>query len=121
MTEHRVTDGSVPLEQARVHNGLVFVSGQVGRDPGGNIPAGFAAQVQLALDQLEIQLSVAGASLDTVLRTTVYIGSREQFAEMNGIYAARFRSPYPARTTVVASLALPELQFEIDAIAFVVA
>jgi 2-iminobutanoate/2-iminopropanoate deaminase len=82
------------------------------------VPEGVEDQVELAIENLDRVLGKAGGSLDTVIRTTVYLVDASDFKSMNKIYAARFAAPYPARSTVVvAALALPELKFEIEAIA----
>lgn len=108
----------VPLSLTRTHEGWVFVSGQVGRDAAtGEIPRSFGGQTRLAIDNLRRALESEGASLRTVLKTTVFIRREECFAEMNSIYAESFDEPYPARTTIVTALARPELDFEIEAVA----
>jgi len=108
----------VPLSSTRTHGGLVFVSGQVGRDPStGEVPPSFGDQARIAISNLRRALESEGASLSSVLKTTVFITAQERFAEMNEVYAQSFEEPYPARTTVVSGLARPGLEFEIEAIA----
>jgi 2-iminobutanoate/2-iminopropanoate deaminase len=107
----------LPLSAFRVDGDQVFVSGQIGVEGDGSIPADFERQVELALDALEEQLAAAGTTIAAVLKTTVVLVRREDFSAMNGLYAARFADPPPARTTVIAELVLPGLLFEIDAIA----
>lgn len=108
----------IPLSQTRTHGDLVYVSGQLGADPEtGTIPEGFASEVRHALDSLRHQLESAGASLDSVLKTTVFIRHERDFGQMNAIYAEYFKEPYPARSTIVTTLARPEARFEIEATA----
>jgi 2-iminobutanoate/2-iminopropanoate deaminase len=108
----------VPLSRTRAHGGLVFASGQVGRDPAtGVVPESFEAQARRAIENLRDVLVSAGSSLSSVLKTTVFIRRESDFAEMNKIYASCFEEPYPARTTIVTALARPELDFEIEAVA----
>lgn len=108
---------AVPLSPARTHDSLVLTSGQIGREADGSIPADFARQAELAIDALAEALAEAGASLETVLKATLYITDAADFAAMNEIYARRFSEPWPARTTLVSALAHPALRFEIEAIA----
>jgi 2-iminobutanoate/2-iminopropanoate deaminase len=108
---------SLPLSPYRVDGDHVFVSGQIGVEPDGSVPADFGRQVELALDALEKQLAAAGVSTEDVLKTTVVIVRRGDFDAMNEAYGARFADPPPARTTLIAELVLPDLLFEIDAIA----
>jgi 2-iminobutanoate/2-iminopropanoate deaminase len=108
----------VPLSRTRVHDNLVFASGQVGRSPAtGSVHASFEAQARQAIENLRDVLVSAGSSLSSVLKTTVFIRHESDFAKMNEIYASCFEEPYPARTTIVTALARPELDFEIEAIA----
>ncbi len=107
-----------PLSASRSAGDLVFVSGTVGRDPDtGEIPDAFDDQVRLAFRSLEAELIAQGASLGSVLRTTVYLTSQADFPVMNELYASFFAPPWPARTTLVTALALPALRFEIECIA----
>lgn len=107
----------IPLSHHRSHDGWVFTSGQIGRDVDGITPDEFGAQVQVALESLRRNLEAAGASLETVVKTTVFLTRQDDFAEMNEIYAKYFSQPWPARSTVVAGMVRPELLFEIEAIA----
>jgi 2-iminobutanoate/2-iminopropanoate deaminase len=109
----------VPLSLVRSHGGLVFVSGQVGRDPETQkVPDSFELQMRQAVANLRAALESAGSTLSRVLKTTVFITDRSAFAEMNTVYAELFEEPYPARSTIVTGLARPELLFEIEAVAF---
>jgi 2-iminobutanoate/2-iminopropanoate deaminase len=108
---------TLPLSPYRVDGNLVFVSGQVGTEADGSVPTDFDRQFELALDALAAQLAAAGTNMNGVLKTTVVIPRREDFALMNELYALRFTGSPPARTTVIAELALAGLLFEIDAIA----
>jgi 2-iminobutanoate/2-iminopropanoate deaminase len=109
--------GTVPLSLVRSHGDFVFVSGTVGRDPGGTIPSDFERQTHLAITELSRLLVEEGAALETVLKTTVFLPAQADFAQMNQIYAEHFKEPWPARSTLFCGLALPELRFEIEAIA----
>jgi 2-iminobutanoate/2-iminopropanoate deaminase len=110
---------NVPLSRTRSHQGWIFVSGQVGSHPGtAEIPNAFADQTLQAIENLKNALEADGASLGSVLKTTVFIRREEDFAEMNSIYGECFEEPYPARTTIVTSLARPEIDFEIEAVAY---
>ncbi|MFK4548050.1 2-iminobutanoate/2-iminopropanoate deaminase [Streptomyces tendae] len=109
---------TIPLSHHRSHGEWVFTSGQIGRDADGMVPSAFGAQMRVAIQSLRANLEAAGASLDSVVKTTVYLKRQEDFAEMNEIYATYFDQPWPARSTVVAGMVRPELSFEIDAIAY---
>jgi 2-iminobutanoate/2-iminopropanoate deaminase len=108
---------AVPLSHQMSHDGWVFTSGQIGRRPDETIPVEFGDQMRAALDSLSRHLEAAGASLETVSKTTVFLTRRDDFAEMNEGYTHYFRELWPARSTIVADMVRPELVFEIEAIA----
>ncbi|HZN02707.1 MAG TPA: RidA family protein [Candidatus Polarisedimenticolia bacterium] len=108
-----------PYSQAIRAGDLVFLSGQVGLDPatGALVEGGLEAETTRALQNLEAVLRAAGAGLDRVVRTTVFLVDLGDFATMNAIYARAFGETRPARSTVQVS-ALPRgARVEIDAIA----
>lgn len=107
-----------PLSHHRAYGDLIFTSGQIGVGPDGAIPDDFDAQTHLAMRALGAQLQDAGASFETVIKTTVFITSHEDFAAMNAIYSEYFSTPWPSRSTLVTGLALPALRFEIEAVAY---
>ena len=110
-----------PLSQAIVLDGVIYCSGQVGRDPAtGTVPPDIRAQTRNCLENLRAVLRQAGANLADVVKCTVFLTRQEDFAAMNEEYAALFPEPRPARSTVVvAALARPGLVVEIEAIASV--
>jgi 2-iminobutanoate/2-iminopropanoate deaminase len=109
-----------PYSQAIVAGGFVFASGQIPLDPvsGKLVEGEIEAQTARVLDNLSRVLEAAGASLDHVVRTSVYLADLADFPRVNAVYARYFTAdPKPARTTVqVAALPLGA-QVEIDAIA----
>jgi 2-iminobutanoate/2-iminopropanoate deaminase len=109
-----------PYSQAVVANGFVFCSGTAGIDPAtGAAPDDIEAQTELALRNLETVLTAAGASLATVVKTTIYYTFVEDFAVINAVYARRMPEPPPARSAP-ANVKLPRnLLISIDAIAVV--
>lgn len=110
-----------PYSQAVVRDAWIFVSGQIPLDPvtGKTVPGGIEAQTERVLANLRGVLEAADASLEQVVRTTVYVVDLAAFPRVNEVYARHFTSdPKPARATVqVAALPLGVL-VEIDAIAY---
>lgn len=108
-----------PYSQAIRAGNFVFLSGQIGLDPGSGelVEGGTAAQAARALENLGAILETAGLTFADVVRTTIYLVDLADFAAVNEVYARYVREPYPARVTVgVASLPKGAL-VEIDAIA----
>jgi 2-iminobutanoate/2-iminopropanoate deaminase len=116
-----VTDSAtIPISQFRAHAGLVFISGQLGFDPEtGNIPDDYETEIRNALTALLSVADAAGATAATVLKTTVFITTAADFAQMNAIYQSVFPGALPARSTIVTALAHPTARFEIEAVAHV--
>ena len=109
---------AAPLNAATVVDGTIHTSGQVGRDRRtGETPADLEGQVRATIDNLRYVLEAAGGSLETVVKTVVFLTDAADFAEMNRIYAELMPTPHPPRSTVVVGLAHDYLKFEIEAIA----
>ena len=107
---------NIPLSPALKAGGLIFVSGQVPTDDSGRIVEGIENQTRLVLDKVQKLLAEAGSSMDQVVRTTVYIQDKSEFAKMNSVYAEYFPKPWPTRSTIECDLMI-DIKVEIDAIA----
>ena len=109
-----------PYSQAIAFGDLVFASGQIPLDPstGKTVGGEIEAQTEQVLENLRAVLEAGGASLGSVLKTTVYLTDLSLFPRVNAVYAGAFSAePAPARATVeVAALPLG-VAVEIDAIA----
>ena len=110
-----------PYSQAVRHHGLVFCSGQIPLDPatGQVVEGGIAEQTARVLENLKGVLEAAGAGLDSVLKTTVFVKDLAEFAAMNEVYAKYFGVAAPARSTVEVARLPKDVKVEIEAIAFV--
>lgn len=108
-----------PYSQGIRAANLLFVSGQVPIDPAtGNLIEGdIAAQTRRVFENISAILKAAGASLDNVARTTVFLADMGDFAAMNEVYAGYFKTPAPARSTVQAARLPKDARIEIDVIA----
>src|SRR5215203_2216611 len=107
-----------PYSQAIVAGGLIFCSGMAGIDPAtGTIREGIEAQTEQALLNLAAVLGSAGASMDDVVKTTIFYADVEDFARLNEVYARHMPDPPPARSAP-AHVRLPHgLLISIEAIA----
>jgi len=110
-----------PYDQANVVNSLVFTSGQLPIDPatGEFVAGGIVQQTERVLDNIMAIVEASGASMEDVVKTTVYVTDLENYAKVNGVYDQYFRGDsLPSRTFVEVS-ALPKgAQIEIDAVAY---
>ena len=97
-----------PYSQAIRSGNLLFASGQLGLDPAtGNLVDGIEAQARQALTNLQAVLAAAGAGVEHVVKTTIFLADMADFATVNAIYAEVFRHEPPARSTVQVA-ALPK-------------
>lgn len=100
---------------------LVFTAGQVAWDENGKLVGLGDVRKQTAqvLKNVESVLIEGGASLDDVLKCNVYLSDMRYFQQMNEEFRRVFPREPPARTTVQAPLAEPEMLVEIEAIALI--
>ena len=110
-----------PYSQAVVSNGVAYLSGQIPLDPatGQLVDGDIAAQTERVLQNLKAVLEACGASMESVLKTTVFLKDMTDFPKMNEVYARYFASSPPARSTVQAARLPRDVSVEIDAIASV--
>jgi reactive intermediate/imine deaminase len=114
-----------PYEPFRLSQGfrvgeLVIVSGQAAIAENGQIVGAgyFDAQAQQTFQNLKRVLEAGGSSLDRVVKVTIFLTDMSNFEKIVELRGKWFSPPYPADTIVeVSSLALPELEIEIEAIA----
>lgn len=108
----------VPLSPAVRAGDTIYVSGQVPVGADGKIIDGnIEAQTKQVLDNIKAVLALAGATLDDVVKTTVWLEDARDFGRMNAVYATYFPKEPPARTTVESRLMI-DIKIEIEAIAY---
>lgn len=85
---------------------LIFVSGQLPRDPRTRAVVGtdVAEQTRQVFANIELILSAAGATLGDIVSVTVYLADMADWAAFDGVYREVMRPPYPARAAVGAQL-----------------
>ena len=110
-----------PYSQAVKTGNLVFCSGQIPIDPqtGEFVSDDVAEQTEQVLKNLSAVLEAAGASLNSVVKTTVFLADMNDFAAMNDVYARFFSENKPARATVQAARLPRDARVEIECIAAV--
>jgi 2-iminobutanoate/2-iminopropanoate deaminase len=101
---------------------MVFCSGQIPLDPVSGEMVGVgdvAAQADRVLQNLRAVLLAAGASLEMVVKTTIYLADLRDFGTVNEVYARYFPDRPPARATIQAAGLPRGALVEIDAIAVI--
>jgi 2-iminobutanoate/2-iminopropanoate deaminase len=121
-----ITTPDAPLpaghySQATVHDGVVYVAGQLAIDPatGDKRLGSIEEQTERALRNLEAILTAAGSGLDRLLKVTVYISDIALWAAVNAVYARILGAHRPARAIVPTKDLHHGFLVEIDAIAAV--
>ncbi len=99
----------------------VAVAGMVGMDVEGNIvgEGDIIAQTRKSLESMKACLEAVGATMNDVIKTTIYLTDLANYKGMNIAYNEFLEDVAPARATALVDLALPEPLVEIDALAIV--
>ncbi len=110
-----------PYSQAIVANGMVYTSGQIAIDPnsGEYAPADIEAESELVMKNLEALLEASGADFSSVVKTSIFLQSMSDFAQVNAVYAKYMVAPFPARETVEVAQLPKSAKVEISMIAIV--
>ncbi|KQC46663.1 MULTISPECIES: RidA family protein [unclassified Geobacillus] len=109
-----------PYSQAIIVNNMVYSSGQIPLTPEGEMVKGdIQAQTHQVFQNLKTVLEAAGASLDTVVKTTVFLKSMDDFAAMNEVYSQYFPNHKPARSCVEVARLPKDALVEIEVVALV--
>ncbi|MDQ0196311.1 RidA family protein [Paenibacillus wynnii] len=107
-----------PYSQAITAGNWVYTSGQLGMNPEtGDLAEGVQEQARQALNNLKAILEEAGASLDHVVKTTVFLKDMNDFVAVNEVYSTFFTEPYPARSAVEVARLPKDGLVEIEAVA----
>ena len=97
---------------------LVFCSGQIPLDPQTKKIVGETAaeQCRQVMNNLGEVIKAAGGTFENIVKTTIFLTDLKDFAAVNEVYAAYFKSNPPARTTIEAAGLPMAVKVEIDAI-----
>jgi len=111
-----------PYSQAILVDGkFLYTAGQISIDPtnGKLIEGDIKSQTRQVIKNLEAVLVAGGASLASVVKTTVFLKDMNEFAAMNEVYAEFLGAAAPARSTIEAARLPRDVRVEIEAIAVV--
>jgi len=114
-----IEPSAYPFSQVVEANGLVFVAGQVGHEPGGSgtVPGGIQAETRAMLENVGRLLRAVGLDLPDVVKATVYLRDFDEFAAMNAVYREFFPTDPPTRATVGVTRLASDYRVEIEVIA----
>lgn len=111
-----------PYSQGIVMDGkVVYTAGQIPLDPATNklVEGDIKDQTRRSLQNVEAILVAAGASMKSVVKTTVFLKDMGEFAAMNEVYAEFLGAASPARSTVEVARLPRDVRVEIEAIALI--
>lgn len=108
-----------PYNQAIEVNGMLFLSGMLPIDPstGNIVPGGVKEQTTQIFNNVEAVLTAAGATMDNIVKTTVFLDDMSLFTEMNEVYGSRFSGTFPARSAFAVKALPKNALVEIEVIA----
>ncbi|MDP9882373.1 reactive intermediate/imine deaminase [Variovorax boronicumulans] len=107
-----------PFSPAVRAGDFVYVSGQVPANAQGEIVAGgIEVQTRQVMENLKTVLALAGATLDDVCKSTVWLHDARDFGAFNRVYMSYFGENKPARSTTEARL-MVDAKVEIDVVAY---
>ena len=98
---------------------FLFLAGQVAQHADGSWAEGFEAQTELALANLKKTLDLTGATIDDIVKVSVFMSDTRYGDIFNRIYGRVFTENKPVRTRIQCGLLAPECLIEIDVIAVV--
>jgi len=90
----------LPFSDAVRAGGLLFVSGQLGVQPGTTelVSGGIEVETRQCLDNLRAILERNGSSLERVVKCTAFLADMDEWARMNAVYRGYFPKGLPARS-----------------------
>lgn len=108
-----------PYSWATRAGNLIFVAGQAALDESGAIVGvgDIERQTEQTMENIRVTLEAAGATMDDVVKTTIYLTDVANYAGMNSVYRRYFPHAFPARATLLTGLVVADLLVEIEAIA----
>ncbi|WP_018476427.1 RidA family protein [Pontibacter roseus] len=108
-----------PYSQATLHNGTMYVSGQIPLDPqsGELVSGSIEEETHQVMKNLFAILQEAGMGFENVLKCTIFVKDLNNFGKINETYGSYFRQSPPARETVEVSRLPKDVNVEISCIA----
>lgn len=109
-----------PYSQAVRVGNFLFCSGQIALDPasGQVISEDVMEQTKKVMENLNAVLNAGGSKWDSVVKTTIFLKSMNDFPKVNEIYGSYFKQNPPARSTVEVSRLPKDVLVEIELIAY---
>jgi 2-iminobutanoate/2-iminopropanoate deaminase len=111
---------ALPFSEAVRAGDFLFLSGQIGTGPGlaEPVPGGVKAEARQAMENIKAVLARHGASMDDVVKCTVFLADMADWPAFNEVYRGFFPKHFPARSALGASGLAKGARVEVECIAF---
>jgi 2-iminobutanoate/2-iminopropanoate deaminase len=96
----------------------LFTSGQIPLTTEGEVSGDVLEQTHQVFHNLQAVLEAGGATLNDVVKVTIFIKNLDEFSRINEVYASYFGDHRPARSCVEVSRLPKDVEIEIEAVAF---
>jgi len=120
--EHFASPGTsnLPFSEAVRAGDYLFLSGEIGRKPGTRelVPGGMEAEARQAMENVKANLERHGASLDDVVKCTVFLADMKDWPAFNDVYRAFFTKSLPARSALGANGLALGARVEVECLAY---
>jgi 2-iminobutanoate/2-iminopropanoate deaminase len=93
---------TAPYSQGVKANGMLFVAGQIGLNPQTRklVEGGIEPETTQIMENIKAIVEAAGARMEDIVNTTIYMKDIANFAKVNELYGQYFNGKFPARTTI---------------------
>ena len=109
----------LPFCSAVKADDFIFLSGTAAlKDDDGNDLTTIEGQTHQIMKNMSRTLAHFNATLDDVVKVTIFIGSQSEWSKMNEVYRSYFKGDLPARSTCGAGLVVPGFLIEMECIAY---
>lgn len=112
-------DAIGPYSQAVKAGNTYYLSGQIAIDPSTNtvIQGSVAEEAHQVMRNIGALLSSQGLGYEHIVKSSIFLKSMDDFADVNAVYGSYFEGDYPARETVEVSRLPKDVAVEISVIA----
>jgi len=115
----KVYPAGVPLAEAVRVGDTLYLSGQIGIQPGTLklVPGGIKEEAKQALTNIRTTLEAHGYTMRDVVKCTVMLADIAKWGDFNDVYKTFFSEPFPARSAIGANGLAIGAQVEVECIA----
>ncbi|MCI4671587.1 MAG: Rid family detoxifying hydrolase [Bacteroidia bacterium] len=109
----------IPYSEVVKAGNTLYLAGKIGRKPGEPevVPGGIEAETRQSLENIQVILSKHGATMDDVVKCTVFLTDINEWGRMNEVYKTFFEEHFPARSAVGVDALAKGARVEIECIA----